>query len=84
MSNVKFDSHSTAEDVRRMTMQWGYTPAPVSRRPEKTVNNNDEPSAIMKALNPVFNFASFIAGAATGMAILVWLAGFLFSAYQAS
>ena len=74
VSSIKFDSKVSGEEVRNMTMNWGYTSANVSRQPEVIISDNESLATIARVLNPVFNVVSMIAGAATAIAILAWVA----------
>lgn len=69
MSSIKFDTAVSGEEVRNLTVQWGYNPAVESRTLEQP--ETDLPaSLVFRVLNPVFNFISMLAGAATALAIL--------------
>jgi len=80
MSSIKFESNTNTDEVLSMTMQWGYKASSASRRSEPARVENEKLSVVFRALKPVMNFFSMLAGAATAFAILAgiaWMTGML-------
>ncbi|WP_148619000.1 hypothetical protein [Mariniblastus fucicola] len=74
MSSIKLKSQVSGEEIRDLTMQWGYQTATAksggaSRQAEELV----EARVIPAFLNRILNGLSMLAGAATAACLIAWI-----------
>jgi hypothetical protein len=76
MSSINVDSEVSGDEVRNLTMSWGYAPIPTTSKPTDRSERRSQVNPVVAAVaNFIGNALSMLAGAATTIAFIAWLTG---------
>lgn len=76
VSSIKVDQEFCVDEVRRMTLDWGYAINSSTTRSEKK-KRAEVDFSLPQVVKSFINFVSIAAGVATTVSIVAWLTGWI-------